>query len=224
MITINLLPIEFRRQAVQTQGVSLRFIMILACAVALLLWIGLSFMLGTSKRELKTLTMDWTRLQAGAFEADKIILDFNRELLARKKIIDAIRVSDMSWAYVLYQASDLLPDTAWLSKLELQAGGTENWQFRLLGKVKHSEGEPPIKVTGKYINALKPALEQPIKTQKRIEEEETRNRMPFIQGLTPPTPAPEKVCQVQTATERESGKDAVLITFEGVYTLESKSV
>ncbi|GEM_PF-3341891 len=220
MITINLLPVEFRRKIEQQHVVSMRFSMMLACLVTVIIWLGLSFMLGTAKREMDNLSSDWSRLEAGSKEADKIMLDINQNFLDRKKMVDSISMSDMSWSYVLNQISDLLPDTSWLKKLKLSAGGMEEWEFWIKGIIKPSDQEPPIKIVGKYIGALKPSLEQPIKTAHAIQTLPGAN--PVMPGQTAPSVDLGKILNVQTSIDQEIVNNAMLISFEGTFLLKAK--
>lgn len=209
MITINLLPTEFRRKIEKPQVISLRFGMILACFVALLLWFGIAFMLGTSHRELDNFSNEWKHLEIGAKEADRIMLDINQNYLERKKTCDLILAMDMSWAYVLNQVSDRLPDTAWLKRIKLSSTGLEDWEFLVKGMIKTSEKEPPIKVIGHYISSIKPSLEQSVKPA------------PVSRPAVAAVSSGSEL-DVQTSTNQEILNDIVLNSFEATFNMKEK--
>ncbi|MBI4971416.1 MAG: hypothetical protein HZC17_06220 [Candidatus Omnitrophica bacterium] len=206
MITINLLPTEFRRKIEQPHVISLRFGMIVACLIVFVLWISLAFMVGTAKREMDNMSGDWKRLETGSKEADKIMLDINQNFLERKKTCDLISISDMSWAYVLNQISDLIPDSAWLRKIKLSSSGMDEWEFWMKGIEKAPEDEPAIKSIGHYISAIKPTLEQD-------EKQKTKTAVPG---------AGSRELNVQTSTAQETINNNVLTSFEATFTMKGK--
>lgn len=213
MITINLLPTEFRRKVEQTHVVSMRFGLMLSCLIALILWIGLSFMVGTAKRELDNMSTDWAHLDSGSKEADKIMLDINKNFLERKKTCDLISSSDMSWAYVLNQISDLLPDPAWLKKIKLSSTGMEDWEFWMKGIGKTPENEPAIKALGRYVNVIRPSLEQQLMSKEEAAALRKAGKTVEIEN---------KELNVQTSTAQEMIGENALTSFEATFTMKGK--
>lgn len=209
MITINLLPVEFRRKKEMPALLSLRFGIISACLISILLWIFFSSLKGMVQADLSAALSEWKGVELKSQEADKVMLEINQDLLERQKLKDAIQANRISWAYVLNEISNLLPESVWLDQLKLQWNEKKNLEFLLKGTARPRENEPDIKVIGRYVSDVERMME------KTFELSAPPQPVPAAGAVSP---LPSGYLEMETSTDQEILNDIVVTTFESWYT------
>ena len=154
MITINLLPEEFRTQPKSETSVS--YLKIAAVFGVLIFFLNAYFYADflKAKGELKKVQAQWAALQPQAAELKKLEEEVEKNLKPEKDFLENFVTVKRPLTSLMGWTSEVLPESLWLTELQMEREG-EGGYFLIKGLALSSKEKSSIDAIEIYLHRLK---------------------------------------------------------------------
>ena len=154
MITINLLPQEFRIQAKSEH--SLPYLKIAAVCGILFSLVTVYFYVDllVAKAQLKKIRGEWSQIQPKSAELKKLEDEVEKTLKPEKVFLESFVTAQRPLTSFLVWAGELLPETVWLTEFQMERKG-EGGRLFIKGLALPSKEKSSIEAIEIYLHQLK---------------------------------------------------------------------
>lgn len=154
MITINLLPEEYRVREKKMPGGRAFTLTFLGASVFLLLTVFFFIDLLMSQAQLRGLEKEWRVLKPQADELKKLQTEVETKLKPEQNFFDAYVTTQKPLTYLLSWVSETLPDQIWLGEVKMERK-EETAELFIKGYALSSKTQSSIQAIEAYLNQLK---------------------------------------------------------------------